>query len=101
MSDIDEWVIEGIEKAKNERPLENKKVIRTRYPYTYAYDFVRSHPGAFGLDGAKSHSRADVARIVTEKVGGDGIRTYSEAKALEVCIQLADAYIEEQGLVWE
>lgn len=59
--------------------------IPTRYPYTYAYDYVRTHLRDFGLKDMAS--RADVAGLLRDH----------PSKELIVRI-LADAYLRENNI---
>jgi hypothetical protein len=63
--------------------------IPARYPYTYAYDYVRSHPQAFGLAGLLS--RADTSQWLDSRVG-------SENEKVAVCQLLAEALLREEHI---
>lgn len=60
--------------------------IPTRYPYTYAYDYIRSHNEEFGVPLATS--RADCAGL------------FKDGPAKEEVVRLlADAYLREHGII--
>jgi hypothetical protein len=93
MSDIPNWVESGIAVAT--RPTEPNPVIESRYPHTYAYDYVRSHPEAFDLP-TDLLSRAGVAGWLRDRLDDDS-RSPEHVKVVRA---LADAYIRENNLVW-
>jgi hypothetical protein len=84
---LPDWVTAGLEAVEADQ--EARQVIPGRFPFTYAYDFLRSHPAAFSAP--EGMSRADVA-------GWPGGRLSAEQQ-LDVCIALAYAYIWAEGLV--
>lgn len=74
-----------------------------RWPYTYAYDFVRGHSECFtealGIDESHPNwpwlSRADVAGLISARAGeGHGA---NELKRM-VCERLAAAYCRENRI---
>lgn len=70
----------------SDKPAFSPSFIPSRYPFTYAYDFVRSHtPQMYG--------RGEVAGLLRQFMHGD-----DEART-RVCFELADAYIREHGIV--
>lgn len=84
MSDLDEIrrIIHSIENAE---PVRNS-FIEGRYPYTYAYDYVRSHQRQFGIPG-EMRSRADVSAM------------YRDSPDKEAIVRLlADAYCREHNI---
>ena len=85
---VPEWIAQSI--AEVQRPTE---AIPTRYPYTYAYDFVRGHAETFGLYGLPS--RAEVARWLRLRLGVDDDSPLLDA----VVRRLADAYLAEHNEV--
>ena len=75
----------SFKKAPSPSPIPPSSFSPTRWPYTYAYDYVRSHtPGAM--------SRSDVARTLLSYVDGD------EIDKEHVCIELAAAHCAEGGI---
>jgi hypothetical protein len=84
---LPEWVTAGLEAVEADE--EARQVIPGRFPFTYAYDFLRSHPAAFGAPEAMS--RADVSGWLGERLSAE--------QQLDVCIALAYAYIWAEGLV--
>jgi hypothetical protein len=96
------WVGAAIDRAM--RVNDPQWVIPNRYPFTYAYDFVRNHSEAFrraDTPGANLlplfPSRGDVAswmRIVADDLGS------RSPVNVAICRALADAYITEHGYVW-
>ena len=63
----------------------------TRWPYTYAYDFMRTHGRHFGgLDVGSRQAASDMLECICATTGEDE----SEAQ-----IALAYAYCREQGIV--
>lgn len=87
-SQIPSWVTNYIDLI-----LQPKLGIATRYPYTYAYDFIRSHAEVFGLEGTPS--RADVGQWLYDALGVDDSSPLHRA----VCEALADAYLKEHNEV--
>lgn len=73
-----------IRKIETETPRFNK-LIPGRYPYTYAYDYMRSHAREFGVDAA---SRADCAGLLSKNPDKDLI-----------LYLLADAFIREHNII--
>lgn len=75
-----------------------------RWPFTYAFDFVRCHPEAFGFDPTVSIGRADVSISLTRAVGGVpvGGESFLTAEQREekrrICVLLAYAYCQENGI---
>lgn len=77
--------------------------IRSRYPYTYAYDLLREHPDlvpaavenrVISRDGAPNPaSRAGVAKLVEVWAEMEGVDD------TEICVPLADAYLVTQGII--
>ena len=68
------------------QPLARETFIMTRYPYTYAYDFVLAEAGS------KPMSRSDVAHELRVFVKND------EAAAHQICVELANAYCANHGM---
>lgn len=102
------WVNICIQKA--EEPKVRVPVTPTRYPYTYAYDFLRGHAAVFGMPAEFVGSRSQTSAWLQEQIGGRAkSREWLAENALEgadyrhylVCCKLADAYIREWDLVWE
>lgn len=78
--DSDEYV------EKGEETLEDPRKKSTRYPYTYAYDYLRAKgPGNGTADGM---SRSDASKIVEAISKATGIPN------IALCYQLADYYLE-------
>src|SRR5690606_20865760 len=77
-------------------PIENQPAPRMtftpgRYPYTYAYDYMRSHADEFDLRPPKGEqwlSRGDCAAAFRDNPDKDAI-----------CVLLADAYLREHNIV--
>jgi hypothetical protein len=64
----------------------------TRYPYTYAYDYLRSHQVEFGVTGQRDlMSRGETSAWLNGQVS-------SPEEKISVCYQLADAYIRENNI---
>lgn len=64
---------------------EREQAIPSRYPFTYAYDFLRTHAAIYGLPIGMSRGEAGVA-----------ITRFCENMGLdrgEIVAQLADAYL--------
>lgn len=96
-----DWIDAAIEKANDPDPA--WPVIPRRYPFTYAYDFIRSHGTA--VNEAATHvdvplpdgaSRSEAAGWLTIAVGEDSRHPDKVAAAR----RFADAYIAEHHLVW-
>jgi hypothetical protein len=92
--DLPAWIIDAIasvQRASVQRPTPASPA---RYPYTYAYDFVRQHHPAFGFPDMPS--RADVATWLRSR-----LRAHSEdAPVLAAAVRaLADAYLSEHNEV--
>lgn len=83
-----EWVKAGICSVTARQPA--REVIESRYPYTYAWDFLRSHAAEFGLSDVDS--RADASSAV-RRLARD------EHEYHRVAIILAEAYIKKHGLM--
>lgn len=81
-----EQVEQGIEAAFTET---SRSFIKSRYPYTYAYDFMRGHPKAFGLTD-EALSRGQCAGILRGNPDKE-----------EICRMLADAYLAENNITKE
>ena len=62
-----------------------------RYPFTYAYDYVRSHAGAFGITAPGLLSRAEVSKYIVRD-------TDDPAHRVRTCIVLAHAYMREHHI---
>ncbi len=88
MTNTPAWVTNGIEAS-----LQPGEASSTRYPYTYAYDFLRSHADVFGIPENLTDSRAAVGRWLRESLGND-----SALLLCAVC-SLADAYLTYHLLV--
>lgn len=66
-------------------PTVRERFVPTRYPYTYAYDYLKTHADEFGLP--RWMCRADYAAILRGNDDKDAI-----------CTMLADAYLREWGI---
>lgn len=100
MISMPEWVTQGILNVEKERNEPVVLVIPTRYPFTYAYDYIRSHAAAFDLtprEGEACLSRMDITRVLRKRLGVGSDHPYYRA----VCAYLADEYIREHQLVWD
>lgn len=75
-------VIKDIE----ERPEATSQFTANRYPYTYAYDYLRSHPEDFGLP--RGLARMDCASLLKNNKDKE-----------KICVLLADAYLREWNIV--
>jgi hypothetical protein len=85
-------VITAIEEIESRVELTINSFIPGRYPYTYAYDFLRAHPADFGVTDQRSlMSRAEAAGWLECQVS-------SETERIEICLRLADAYIRENNI---
>lgn len=102
---VPEWVDAAITKAREVEADPPRYVIPNRYPFTYAYDFVRSHRDEFAdaagkpfaTMGRNTPSRSDVAGWFTKALGGGNSR---DPLNVAVARRIADAAIEDEGLVW-
>lgn len=103
MSDqIPEWVDAAIAKTREVDP--PRHVIPSRYPFTYAYDYVRSHRDEFATAAGKPFgdmlpngaSRSEVAGWFAIVFHGNSRDPLNVAAARRI----ADAAIEDEGLVW-
>lgn len=70
--------------------MENEKITDTRYPYTYAADYLRTKIGDDYGKGLISRASAAQARVIIASVTGVDER--------EIACQLADAYCRENGI---
>ena len=71
--------------------------IPTRYPYTYAYDFLRSHADMFEIDASWDVcSRSSMALWLHEQLG---TKDDSDPLHRAVCEALANAYLIEHRQV--
>jgi len=86
---IPDWVTRGITET-----LKPRAAIPGRYPYTYAYDFLRSNASVFGIP--EGLSRAEAARLLRDRLGApdDGS---PDPEVEQVCKALADAYLRENN----
>lgn len=66
-------------------------MIPDRYPFTYGYDFFRSHGAAFGVPGMLS--RGEASQAITRYVAQTG--QHRE----DVVVALADAYLAKYDIV--
>lgn len=116
MNAVEQWVRDGIKIAEITPP--QLSVTESRYPFTYAYDFLRSHPSAFGLRegrvSGETWSRGDMAgklrQMIQSNLGFGSTRweeltkdqreLVSQEQHRLACL-LADAYIREHNLRWE
>lgn len=103
LAGIPAWVAEGIDVATAASP--GERFSATRWPFTYAYDFVRQHPEAFGVTSDKileveegeSHflSRGGCSQVLRDRLGVDS----SDPLYVAVCERLAGAYCAANGVV--
>lgn len=113
---VEQWVRDGIKIA--EIAPAQLSVTESRYPFTYAYDFMRSHAAAFGMRegrvSGETWSRGDMAgklrQMIQTELGHGAARWESltnpereqvAEKQRELACLLADAYIREHNLRWE
>lgn len=96
VASVPQWVDSGIQKAL--APPKPVKASRDRYPYTYAYDFLRAHAADFGLPDWVD-SRSACAAWLREAFSG-GSADIEEDPAFQVTLKrLADAYLKEHNMV--
>lgn len=74
--------------ARTEQP---KTAILGRYPYTYAFDYIRAHAAEFQMPGGLRTSHAEISDWY-EKTYGDAT---TDDMAFQGVIDLADAYLRE------
>lgn len=78
-----------------EKRAKPRSVSSPRYPFTYAYDFVKLHADEFGLPQEHHGSRIGVAKWLRHQLGvGSEHDLYKM-----VCYTLADAYLREYNIV--
>lgn len=70
-------------------PTAMERFTPTRYPYTYAYDYLKTHAQEFGLSDKPfvTLSRSDCAELFRGNPNKD-----------EICRLLADAYLREWNI---
>ncbi|WP_443172672.1 hypothetical protein [Nonomuraea sp. KM90] len=81
--DLPAWIIDAIASVQQPTPASPE-----RYPYTYAYDFVREHHPAFGFPDMPS--RADVARWLRSRLQAHSEDAPVLAAAARPCRRLPD-----------
>lgn len=67
--------------------------IATRWPFTYAYDYVRSHTAEFGITG-KMLARSEVPPVLRLRLGVSSPHPLYQ----RVCERLAQAYCREHRI---
>lgn len=113
MNEVEQWVRDGIKIAEIDKP--QLAVIESRYPFTYAWDFMRSHTTAFGMRegriSGETWSRSDMSqklRLLIQRELGYGTvgwenldksqQEHVEKEKHRLACLLADAYIREHNL---
>ena len=80
----------------NIEPDSGEQFSPTRYPYTYAYDFLRFHAAEFGIPADVAGSRSAVSRWLRDYVESPHDK---DTDAHELLVrQFADAYLSEHGI---
>ena len=94
-----DWVTDGIT-AVNEQERPRQKVIPSRYPFTYAYDYIRSHPEFIAQAPHQAlsapRSRGEAATWLRAQTGTGGS---TDPRYVAVCRLIADAAIADLGAV--
>lgn len=83
------WVLATIAQIEA-RPTTGETFIPTRYPYTYAYDYLRSHATDFGIDQDTAGSRSATAGWLRQHLGYGS----DDPRHLPIVEALADAYMK-------
>jgi hypothetical protein len=86
-----DWLSRGIAAAQTAN---RQTAISGRIPYTYAYDFVRSHPAAFAAP--ERLSRGKTSAWLSDNLGLSGVE--DDQTRDYICAVLCVAYLEEHNL---
>ena len=93
--------VEMIQASKRKKE-DKLVVVPTRFPYTYAYDYMREHYEEFGLNPYTS--RAECAGIVNKTVTNSLSSEYSEEQVqlvkYSICTRLAMQYLIQHKYLW-
>lgn len=92
---VPDWVVAGIA-AVQDIPNPRETVIPGRFPFTYAYDYLRSHAEIFGVPADVAGSRAAVSGWVNERLGQSA--TSESPEKIRVCVVLAWEYMQLHAL---